>query len=379
MKNHFFILFCLVSLFSCQRKDTTQPVDSGKKTIFVQSDSAHYAQGFEIEMQGDYSVVKIQNPWVSGQTLQTYILAPKSKDLPKNLPKGTLIRTPLERTVCFTSVLCGFFNELGVLPTLVGAAEPRYIDIPYVQENVSTGKIRDIGSAANPNIEMLMVLEPEAIFINPIDEAGAGSLSKLNIPTIQCIEYIETHPLGQAEWIRFFGLLFDQKEKADSLLSATIDAYNRLKQLTIQVKYRPSVLTEKKYGDFWYMPGGKSYMANLLQDAGADYVMKNNPDAGSIPFSFETVLYQAEKSDYWLIKYYSPTELTYRQLAEEFLNYTLFDAYKKRQVYACNTLKTPYYQDLPLHPDWALSDLIYIFHPELLPKHALKYYHKLLN
>lgn len=118
-------------------------------------------------------------------------------------------------------------------------------------------------------------------------------------------------------------------------------------------------------------------MANLLQDAGADYVMKNNRDAGSLSFSFETVLDQAGKADCWLMKYYSPKEMTYRQLADDFLNYTLFDAYKKRRIYACNTLKTPYYQELSLHPDWILSDLIHIFHPEVLPEHTLRYYRKM--
>jgi iron complex transport system substrate-binding protein len=361
-------------LFSCRKgqKTLTCQVRNGSET----SDSIYYARGFQIETHTDYTLVKLRNPWNMDKILQTYLLVPRTEALPENLPEGTLLRTPVQKTVCFSAVICGILDELDVLNTLAGVAEPRYINIPYIQDGISKGTIHDIGQAANPNIEKLMFIEPEAIFSNPINEAGAGSLGRLDIPVVSCVEYMENHPLGQAEWIRFIGLLFDRKERADSLFFATVRSYNELKELTASVESRPAVFTELKFGDFWYMPGGKSYLAHLLEDANADYILKEDTNTGSIPLSFEMVLNKAEKAGFWLFKYYSPREMTYQQLASDNANYTLFDAFKNRNVYACNTLKTSYYREIPLHPDWILKDMVKIFHPELFPDYQLRYYEK---
>jgi iron complex transport system substrate-binding protein len=366
------LLIGVLLFFSCQRKEqgmTTAP--SNNYTI----DSIYYARGFQITSYPDFKLVSLKNPWHSDKHLQTYILVPKNRELPSSLPEGIVIRTPLERTVVFSSVVCGMLNELDVLSSLTGVAEPEYIDVPFIQAGIAAGTIRDIGRASHPDIEKLLLLNPEAMITNPVNEAGAGSLGKLTAPVIPCLEWMENHPLGQTEWIRFLGLLFDKQALADSLFFATVCAYNNLKLLTDNLTDRPTVFMEKKYGDFWYMPGGKSYFAYLLQDAGADYVFGDNTGTGSIPFAFETILDRAGKADFWLFKYYNRQDITYHQLAAEYANYALFDAYKNRNVFACNTLKTSYYyRELPLHPDWILKDLIAVFHPELLPGYRGRYY-----
>jgi iron complex transport system substrate-binding protein len=380
MKKYIYLIahsICLLFLVSCTGSGNgSRDVQSCVSTI-AGSDSLFYAQGFSIETHEEYTLLKIRNPWDTNKWLQTYVLVPQSKNVPDNLPEGLLLRTPLQKTVCFSSVICGFFEELAVLNTLTGVAEPQYIDIPFVKEGISGGKIQDIGQASNPTIEKLMLIEPEAIFFNPINDPNTGAFGKLNIPIIYCVEYLENHPLGQTEWIRFFGRLFDQKELADSLFFATVRSYNELKELTASVAHPPTVFTELKYGDFWYMPGGKSYLAHILEDANTDYILKDDLSTGSLPLSFETVLDKADKADYWLFKYYSPQEMTYKQLAADFTNYTLFDAYKNRNIYVCNTSKVPYYQELPLHPDWVLKDMIKVFHPEVLPEYQSRYYTKM--
>jgi iron complex transport system substrate-binding protein len=341
------------------------------------TDSMYYAQGFVIETHPDYALVKVKNPWDKAKILQTYVLIPKSENLPENLPAGIVLRTPLDRTVVFSSVLCGILDELNVLTSLVGVTDPQYIDIPFVKENLSKGIIQDIGQETNPDIEKLMLAEPEAIFTNPVNEAGVGALSKLDVPVVHCVEYMETHPLGQTEWIRFIGRLFDKKEQADSLFFETVRTYNELNKWTATVSHRPTVFTELKSGDFWYMPGGKSYMAHLFDAAGADYILKDDSSTGSISLSFEMVLDKAESADFWLFKYFQSQEMTYKQLAENYANYALFDAFKKRNIYVCNTSRVPYYQELPLHPDRILKDMIYLFHPELLPDYQPRYYRRM--
>ena len=372
-----YIWITFLLLASCQREQGKSENSISDKV--GTTESVYYAQGFTMEKQTDYTLVHIMNPWNRGKILQSYVLVPKANKLPESLPNGTLIRTPIDRTVTFSSVVCGTLAELDVLSSLVGVGEPQYIDIPYILESLAEGKIMDVGQAANPNMERLLLIEPEVVFASPIKDAAYGQTAKLNIPIIECVDYMEPTPLGQTEWIRFIGLLFDKGELADSLFQATADSYNQLKQLTENISNRPTVFTEKMYSGVWYLPGGKSYVAHLLHDAGADYLWKEDSNSGSVGFSFETVLDKAEKADFWLMKYNNPKDITYKELAEDNPNYTLFDAFKQKNIYACNADKVPYYKELPIHPDYVLKDLIGIFHPQLVPGHEPRYYMKVKN
>jgi len=360
-------------LFSCQKKKQRIADAYSGNPI---ADSIYYARGFQIETHDGYTLATIRNPWNNQLVLQRYVLVPKSDTLSKNLPDGILIRTPLARTVCYGSVQCGFLSEFGALQTLVGVCEPQYINIPYVRENVRNGKIVDLGQATNPDLEKIMLIQPEALFTAPIENSGYGQAAKLKIPIIECVDYMEPTPLARAEWIRFLALFFDKREVADSLFRETVNRYNDLIRLMANVEKRPSVFTETIYSGIWYQPGGNSYVAHLLSDAGADYLWKEDTNTGSIALTFESVLAKAEKADYWLIKDNHLKDMTYNKLIQENSNYALFDAYKKRNIYLCNTGKVLYYEDLPIHPDWILKDMVGIFHPELLPDYQLRYYKK---
>lgn len=346
-----------------------------KKNIYNHHNNICYAQGFQIKTHIDYTIVRIQLPW-DKHLFYEYFLIPKSKSIISVPSKGILIRTPLKQVVCFSSAICGIFNMLGVLNTLIGVIDPQYINLSIVTKKVNSGLIQNIGLLTNFDKEKLMNVNPKAIFVDCID-TNIRMLQKLHIPIIYCPSYMENHPLGQAEWIRFIGLLFEKQQLADSLFLKIVHMYSKLKKMTENVTFRPTVFTEMKYGSIWYMPGGRSYLARILHDAGANYILKNNLNTGSVPLSFEFVLNKARKANYWLIKYYNFQNLTYKQLAKEYINYTLFDAYKRKNIYACNTLKVPYYQALLLHPDCLLREMINLFHPELMSNYVPKYYNKL--
>ena len=367
------IILCFAFVLSSCRKENSA---AGSGSVLA-GDSIYFAKGFRIETRDSYTLLTVRNPWKPERELQRFVLVSGSATLPDSLPEGILIRTPLKRTVSFGSVQCGFFAELDALHTLVGVCEPDYINIPFVQNGIRDGKIADVGQAANPDLERIMFVEPEALFTAPVEESGTGQISALGIPSVECVDYMESSPLGRAEWIRFFALFFEKRELADSLFARTVNTYRTLRDLTSQLAIRPTVFSETIYSGMWWLPGGNSYMAHFFKDAGADYLWKEDTQTGSIGLSFEAVLEKAEKADYWLIKYNSSTELTLSELVKNYPNYAFFDAYKKGNIYICNTGAATYYEDLPIHPDYILKDLIWIFHPEAPDGYFPKYYRRI--
>jgi iron complex transport system substrate-binding protein len=377
VKSILIYILLLEVLFSCRENNKRVKEDTLADNTVVAADSVRFAQMFRIETFESYIRLIVINPWNTNKILKTFILVPKNIILPKNLPEGELIRTPLSRTVSFGSVQCSFFAEFEALETLVGVCEPQYLNIPFVHQAINEGKIADIGQAANPNLEKLMMIEPEAIFTAPIEEAVSERTKIVDIPTVECVDYMETSPLGRAEWLRFYALFFEKREIADSLFAETVEKYRTLQSLTANVEHHPTVFSETVYSGVWWLPGGNSYMAHFFKDAGANYIWKDDKHTGSIGLSFESVLENAENAEYWLVKYNSPYHLTKSQLAGENPNYALFNAYKNSNIYAVNTNKTLYYEELPIHPDNILRDLVMIFHKEILPDRSTKYFVKI--
>lgn len=360
---------------SCRQNNRPLP----QEPATVQTYQVYYATGYTVNRTSDYTEVKIRDPWDTTRYLQRYVLVDKDKALPVHLPKGILVRTPLQRVVVATAVHCGVLELLGVRDQLVGVCESRYIDLDFVKQGLASGKIVDIGEAGAPDVERLIELAPDAMITSPLSNAPYGRVEKTGIPQIKCVDYMEPTPLGRVEWIRFQALFFGKEEVADSLFWQTVKAYEEIKALTEKVKERPLVVTEKKYGAVWYLPGSKSYMAHLLEDAGATIGKEAEQQAGSVGWPFEMVFEKYGDADFWLIKYNRPQEMSYEDLKTEYAAYSKFTAYKNRRIYTCNTAEVPYYEEVPVHPDYLLKDLVAIFHPELLPEHQMRYYKAMEN
>lgn len=369
----FFIstLFLLCFTLSCSVKQSSSEDQS------FSSDTILYARGFTIQHFTDYTSVEVRDPWDSTRILQRYLLVDRGALMPGDLPKGTVVRTPVKNIVVYTSVHAAIIDQLGEADKVIGVCEPRYMDTPSIQEGLRVGKIADLGEATAPNIEKIIDIGAEIIIASPFQNAGYGPAEKLGIPIIEAADYMESLPLGRTEWIRFYGLLFGKEAMADSIFRETKGRYLELKELAKTVTNRPTVISEKKFGSSWYMPAGDSYVAHLYNDAGADYIFKDLPGAGSTPLAFETVLDKAIHADMWLIKYNQANDMTYKDLRTEYTPYENFDAFKNRRIYTCNTGIVPYYEEFPIHPDYLLKDLVWVFHPELLPGYTPRYYRKM--
>lgn len=353
----------------------------GSKTSAIKENASdtlvfRYAANISVVKHADFTEVALRNPWDTLKTLHTYLLVDKHQRTPESLPQGTVVNIPLEQSLIYSSVHCSLLKDLTSLSAIAGVCDRSYIRMPEIQEGCDNGTIQDCESSMNPNIEKIIDLSPDAVLLSPFENSGGyGRIEKLSIPLIECADYMETSPLGRAEWMRFFGLLYGKEQVADSLFSEIEKEYLSLKEQTAQeASNRPTVITEMKFGSAWYVPGGKSTVARLLQDAGANYLFADNASSGSVPLSFETVFDKGQHADYWLIKYNQPSDKKYSELATDYAPYKNFDAWKEQHIYGCNTSKVSFYEESPFHPERLLKDLIKIFHPELLPTYELVYY-----
>ena len=367
------IVTLVLLLSACGGKGKTSVVHTEGEIIPLK-----YAENLMLIKGEGYTEARLRNPWDTTALLRTYILVEKDKPLPEHLPQGTLVRTPLSKALVYTAVHCNLIKELGALSSIGGICELEYIKVPEIVEGCRKGTIVNAGEGTNPDIEKIIDLHPDALLLSPYENSGGhGQVEKLKIPIIECADYMETSALGSAEWIRFYGLLFHQNAKADSIFAIVEKNYNELKALATSQATKPKLMCEQKSGSAWYVPGGRSTTGKLYKDAGADYLFAHYPNSGAIPLSFETVFDKAQDADVWLMKYNRPTDKTLGDIREDYAPYANFKAFKDQNVYGCNSAHKEYYEDFPFHPDKVLKDLIKIFHPSLLPEYELKYFSKL--
>lgn len=353
---------------------------SGAASALADGDTIplRYADNLTLVAYPDYTVATLRNPWDTLKTLHTYILVSKEKPLPEPLPEGTIVSTPLTKSVIYSSVHCGLMDKLGAFGSIGGVCDLKYIKLPAVQERCNKGTITDCGDGMNPDMEKIIDLHPDAILLSPFENSGGyGRVEKLNIPIIECADYMETSALGRAEWMRFYGLLFGVAPQADSLFAEVDSCYQQLKKRAMLSSTSLSIVSELKNGSAWYVPGGGSTVGRLFSDACGRYVFADDTHSGSVPLSFETVFDKAGDADVWTIKYNRDRDMTYSDLQADYIGYTGFKAFKERNVYGCNTAKVPFYEETPFRPDYLLSDLIQILHPEIGDLGGLRYFCRL--
>ena len=339
-----------------------------------------YAGRIRIDSSEHYILVRVQNPWDTARILHTYVLVGRETELPEGLPEGTLVRTPVEKALVYSSVHCGLLSELGAIDRIGGICDLQYIEIPEIQNRCASGRMVDAGNTMNPDIEKIIDFHPDAILLSPFENSGGyGRIEKLGIPVIECADYMETSSLGRAEWMRFYGLLFGKAAESDSLFARVEADYLWWAGRVADIEDKPTVFADLKSGATWYVPGGRSTVGRTFADAGADYVFSDLKNSGSSPLSFETVYEKAKDADIWLIKYNMPEDKTYRDLKNDYAPYAGFRAFRERRVYGCNTGRVPYYEETPFHPEWLLEDLIKIFHPDVAKAEGGRYFRKLAD
>lgn len=386
-----------ITLTACQGGKTAAGMEEGGDTLQMK-----YAQLLTIvshDEQG-YTEVKVHNPWKEGTELHRYILVPKGTEGDATMAKlagqahgdgkaaaalgvkTDTVRTPLESNLVFTAPHCQLLTELGCQNAITGVCDKDYINIPDIKSRAQADAkvahpIMDCGSSMQPDIERIIALHPEALLISPFENSGGyGKLDKLRIPIIETADYMETSPLGRAEWIKLYGLLLSSS-KADSLFSAIEKEYLQLKAEAAKLPLGLSILTERKTGNVWYVPGGKSTMGILLRDAHAKYIFADDQHSGSLSMSPEQIIAKGNQIDAWALKYFGGNALTKNELLAEYQGYQALKAFQSGNIYETDTSCEPYFELTSFHPEILLREFIILSHPEAGDKFGkLRFYKK---
>ena len=400
IKNIIFGALVVLLVVACQGGKTAS--GEGGDTLQMK-----YAELLTIVKHNDgaYPEAIIENPWKKGTTLHKYILVPKGNegdetvarlkdDIRENatLQMGShcdIVRTPLESNVVFTAPHCQLMYELGCKNAITGVCDKDYINIPDIKERVklSDGKastsdtdkvIIDCGSSMQPDMERIIALKPEGLLISPFENSGGyGKLDKLHIPIIETADYMETSPLGRAEWMKFYGLLFKSEERSDSLFSSIEKEYLALKAEAAKLPQGLSILTERKMGSVWYVPGGKSTMGILLKDANAKYIFADDTHSGSLAYGPERILSKGTQIDVWAFKYFGGKALSKNDLLAEYEGYKVLKAFNSNSIYQVDTSTQPYFELTSFHPEILLREFIILAHPKATQFGKLRFYQHL--
>lgn len=363
------IFIVLPFIHSCGGGNTVLHNETGDTVKFK------YARNITIVDYGDYTVATLRNPWDTTQILNRYILINDSVDY-DILPEGVKVSTPLKSAVVYAATHNSLISELGAAEAVTGVCDPQYIHDSIIVRRLNEGFILDCGDNMSPNLEKIMQLSPQAVLLSPYEgNNGYGKLSQLGIPIIECADYMESSPLARAEWMKFFGRLVGRSNEADSMFSVTDSIYNELKRLSASSNNRPRVMLDRMYGNVWNVPGARSTMDRMIEDAGGRNIFDYIDKAGSTALSPEQVLNEAHDADVWLIRYNQRDNLTYEQLGNDNTIYEQFSPYKNKKVYGCNTSVSNLYDMMPFHPHLILADIISVLHPELeIPEHNFRYF-----
>jgi iron complex transport system substrate-binding protein len=363
------------AIVSCENKR----VDNSEKGLPT---TLSYAEGFTIEYQGRNKLVEIKYPFQGATSGFKYLLVPRGDTVPAHEPDVRIITIPLNSIVCTSTTHIPLLEYLDEGTKLIGFPSTDYISSRSIRERIDGGKVQELGVDRGMNLERLAALKPDMVmgYTMNSDYGQFKKMEELNIPVVINAEYLEKHPLGRAEWIKFMALFFDKEKQADSVFKVIERSYTDVKDLADSVASKPRVLSGIVYGDAWFLPGGQNYASRILHDAGCAYLWEENTSNGYLELSFESVYEKAHNADLWIgVGNYT----TLKELETGDKRYTRFKPFRTRSVYTYDARKgakggSEFLELGYLRPDLILRDLVKIAHPDLLKDHEL-YFHKKLE
>ena len=362
----YILLFAAVLLFAGCHSNQSKPKQGSEVSL-------RYAKLFRIWEYDGYKIAEVRNPWDTTQLLKRYILAANPNSLTDSL-KSVAITVPVQTLACVFSTHVCLANRLNVVNRITAVSELKYINNPTIRAQVAAGKTLEMGPSHSINMDILLKVNPQVLFVSPFKDNKYGAVEESGIPLAIDCSYMEEHPLARAEWLKFMALFVGKEAEANTIFDTIAHRYERLAAIGQSVAVKATVFSGKPFNEIWYMPGGQSYAARFMSDAGLSYLWSDVNVSGSQPLDFEVVYAKAANADLWLMHENYQGKFTYSKLVEENHRFSDFAAFKNHRIIFCNTYDNDYYEEGLLEPDVILSDILSLAHPELKLPHTPKYY-----
>jgi iron complex transport system substrate-binding protein len=365
----------LVTFIGCKKNETSLVNQAPKDQNIMM-----YASGLEIYDNEGYSKVKISKPWPNAKVGFTYILKKKNTIIPDSLKKYTSIVIPIQTVVVTSTTNIPFLEMLGVENTLKGFPNTDYVSSVKTRKLIDSGKVQNVGQNESLNIEKLIDMAPDLIVTFGIDDNNPtlSNLQKSGLKVLIQGDWMEQSPLGKAEWIKLYGVLFGKKKQALLLFDQIVKSYQKTLLLVNQTEASSDVLYGSMYQDQWYVAKGDSWVSQFISDAKANYLWSNLPGVGSEALAFESVFEKAQNANVWITGSFKNLD----EMKKTNPHYEQFKAFKNNMVYTFENRKgekggVVFYELAPSRPDLVLKDYIKIFHPSLLPNYSFTFAQKI--
>lgn len=373
----FSLLIIALFIASCGNKKNQN------NSFVVDSTYTKYAKGFRIAHKENITQVEVLKAYQGSEEVLTYWLIDEAEEIPEHESHIKIIRTPIKSIVCTSTTHIPLLDYLNESAALIGFPTTDYISSEKMRSRIDNGFVTDLGVDKGLNIERLAALAPDLVMAYTMtnDYGQFKSIEDLGTPVVMNAEYLEEHPLGRAEWIKYMALFFNKQKMADSVFTAIEENYLQTKAKADQLTgVKPTVLSGIVYGDAWFMPAGQNYAAKLLRDAGFNYLWSDDSTTGFLQLPFELVYSKASQADYWIGV---GSFKTLEEITSSDKRYGTFSAFQNKKVFTYNArigakggsefLELGY-----LRPDIILQDLVKIAHPQLLSDSTL-FFHKNLE
>ena len=370
------MLLCLIILISCDEKRNVNNNDKPAGNYQIR-----LAKRLEIERGSDYTRVTIINPWQGADNVNmTYFLVKRGSELPAGIDMARVITVPVEKIVCMSTTHVAMISALGEEKSIAGMSGTGFIYSAALNSRAKEGLIADVGYEANLNKEMILKIRPDITMIYGVGSESSGYVGKieeLGIRVIYNADYLETDPLGKAEWIKLFGALYCREKMADSIYNAEVQAYNDLKSyISEKTSTKPRVLLGLPFRDTWFISPGNSFVSRLISDAGGEYLWKDTKSSVSMPFGLENVYMKALNADYWLN---IGTVRTKNEIPAVDMRLSQLPCFRSGKLYNNNNRVTEeggndFWESGTVYPHLILNDIASILHPDLFPDNKLFYY-----
>lgn len=377
------LAFLPALMWGCGAKSTS--LDDFAEVLYA----PRHASGFEIRAAhgSRSSLLRIFNPWQGASAFEQQVFVARQGESAPEGFTGTVVEAPVRRVVCMSSSHVAMLDAVGCAKRIVGVSGVDYIVNEHVAKHRLCGEIRDVGYDANVNFELIASMKSDVVLIYGVNGENrqlTAKFDEIGVPYIYIGDYIEESPLGKAEWLRVVGELCDCTERADSTFAAVEERYislkNSISSYLKECDSRPDVLLNTPYRDTWFVPSARSYMVQLIEDAGGKTYTTKTTSTASQPIDIEQAYLLASQADLWLNVGFC-TSLS--ELAQQNPRFAQMPCVVEGRVYNNNARRTAiggsdFWESGVVNPDKILRDLITIIHPESgVTDGELYYYHQL--